>query len=45
MMLIDSAETVGNLTAPLSNKLEKLSGVRRGVLYQIHSAMADLLPI
>ncbi len=30
MMLIDSAETVADLTAPPFNKLEKLSAVRSG---------------
>ena len=30
MMMIDCAETVSDLTAPPSNKLEKLSGARAG---------------
>ena len=30
MVLIDSAETVADLSAPPSNKLEKLSGARTG---------------
>jgi proteic killer suppression protein len=30
MMMIDSAETVSDLTAPPSNRLEKLSGTRLG---------------
>ncbi len=30
MMMIDSAETVSDLSAPPSNRLEKLSGARSG---------------